>query len=218
MDIHKPKPWHGVREFLKEYLIIVVGVLTALGAEQAVEWWHVQSEIREARESLHEEIAADASTAAFTMEEDRCLGLSLDKYEAWARGGARPERFRIGFPPMRTSTWEEVKASAVARMPLKERLALAEFYDAVANQKSVIEYQRNAYPPLFVMSQRTQLDKADAQRLLDMVAEARLYGQGHTDTSRWLISKATALGAGPKAFVPQLKKRLAWECGNGPPP
>ena len=27
MDIHKPKPWHGVREFLKEYVIIVVGVL-----------------------------------------------------------------------------------------------------------------------------------------------------------------------------------------------
>ena len=30
MDIHKPKPWHGLREFLKEYLIIVIGVLTAL--------------------------------------------------------------------------------------------------------------------------------------------------------------------------------------------
>ncbi|MDB5442210.1 MAG: hypothetical protein JWP73_586, partial [Phenylobacterium sp.] len=33
MDIHKPKPWHGLREFLKEYAIIVVGVLTALAAE-----------------------------------------------------------------------------------------------------------------------------------------------------------------------------------------
>ena len=27
MDIHKPKPWHGVGEFLKEYLVIVIGVL-----------------------------------------------------------------------------------------------------------------------------------------------------------------------------------------------
>jgi hypothetical protein len=26
MDIHKPKPWPGVREFLKEYAIIVIGV------------------------------------------------------------------------------------------------------------------------------------------------------------------------------------------------
>jgi hypothetical protein len=38
MDIHKPKPWHGVREFLKEYLIVVGGLLTALAAEQGVEW------------------------------------------------------------------------------------------------------------------------------------------------------------------------------------
>jgi len=32
MDMHKPKPWHSVREFLKEYAIVVVGVLTALAA------------------------------------------------------------------------------------------------------------------------------------------------------------------------------------------
>jgi hypothetical protein len=30
MDIHKPKPIHNWREFLKEYAIIVLGVLTAL--------------------------------------------------------------------------------------------------------------------------------------------------------------------------------------------
>jgi hypothetical protein len=48
MDIHKPKPWHGVREFLKEYLIIVVGVLTALAAEQAVEWLHHRHQIEDA--------------------------------------------------------------------------------------------------------------------------------------------------------------------------
>ena len=52
MDLHKPKPWHGVREFLKEYLIIVVGVLTALAAEQAVEWLHWRHEAAQAEEEL----------------------------------------------------------------------------------------------------------------------------------------------------------------------
>ena len=28
MDVHKPKPWHGWREFLKEYGIIVLGVVS----------------------------------------------------------------------------------------------------------------------------------------------------------------------------------------------
>ncbi len=51
MDIHKPKPWHGFREFLKEYVIIVVGVLTALGAEQGVEWLHWRHEVEAERRS-----------------------------------------------------------------------------------------------------------------------------------------------------------------------
>ena len=36
MDIHKPKPWHGVREFLKEIGTIVIGVLIALGEFKVV--------------------------------------------------------------------------------------------------------------------------------------------------------------------------------------
>ena len=49
MDIHKPKPWHSAREFLKEYVIIVVGVATALIGEQVVEadhWRHVAQDAR----------------------------------------------------------------------------------------------------------------------------------------------------------------------------
>ena len=43
MEIHRPHLTHNWREFLKEYGIIVLGVLTALLAEQAVqsfEWRH----------------------------------------------------------------------------------------------------------------------------------------------------------------------------------
>src|ERR1700759_1603280 len=52
MDIHKPKPWHGLREFLKEFGTIVLGVLVALGAEQAVEWLHWRHEAHVAREAI----------------------------------------------------------------------------------------------------------------------------------------------------------------------
>src|SRR4051794_8071910 len=59
MDIHKPKPWHGVREFLKEYVIIVVGVLTALAAEGAVEAVRHRMEAAEATEAIRGEIVSD---------------------------------------------------------------------------------------------------------------------------------------------------------------
>jgi hypothetical protein len=56
MDIHKPKPWHGVREFLKEYVIIVVGVLTALAAEQGVEWLHWRFKVAQTEAVLLPEV------------------------------------------------------------------------------------------------------------------------------------------------------------------
>jgi len=56
MDIHKPKPWHSFREFLKEYVIIVVGVLTALGAEQIATGLHERKIADEARESVRAEV------------------------------------------------------------------------------------------------------------------------------------------------------------------
>ena len=62
MDIHKPKPWHGAREFLKEYLIIVIGVLTALGAEAVVATVHENRLSGEARESVRAEINLDLAS------------------------------------------------------------------------------------------------------------------------------------------------------------
>ena len=217
MDIHKPKPWHGVREFLKEYVIIVVGVLTALAGEQAVEWFHVRGEVAEAREALHEEVAADATIAVWSIEEDRCLAKSLDQYTAWAKGGPHAPTFRGGFPPWLSATWEEVRSGAVARFPLKERLSLAKFYDEIANQRSVLEYERNAYLPLLALSQHETLDPAAAQRLLEAVAAARLFGVVRTGNSQALIADAKTLGVEPKLLPPAVVKRLAFQCG-GPPP
>jgi len=70
MDIHKPKPWRGFREFLKEYLIIVVGVLTALGAEAGVEWLHWRH--------LAEQHDADLRSGAKAIALDAMLRMSLD--------------------------------------------------------------------------------------------------------------------------------------------
>ncbi len=59
MDIHKPKPFHGWREFLKEYGIIVLGVLTALAFEQVVEMIRDHSRAEETRRNVRAEIVAN---------------------------------------------------------------------------------------------------------------------------------------------------------------
>jgi hypothetical protein len=56
MDIHKPKPWHGWPEFLKEVGTIVVGVLIALAGEQLVEGLRVRHELAEVQSALDKSV------------------------------------------------------------------------------------------------------------------------------------------------------------------
>jgi len=148
MDIHKPKPWHGVREFLKEFGVIVLGVLVALGAEQTVEWLHRQGEVREAREALRAEIGDDMSWAEASQRRAICGRRYLKKYVLWAQGGPPPPLAeQAGFGRMlelNSANWDVVKSGPVGAMPLQERLAFAKFYAQVADYNSMAERERGA--------------------------------------------------------------------------
>jgi hypothetical protein len=82
MHVHKPHLWHGLGEFLKEYAIIFIGVLTALAAEQGVEWLHWRHEVAEGREALHREMALDASYLRDRLTVQPCLERQLGKAQA----------------------------------------------------------------------------------------------------------------------------------------
>jgi type II secretory pathway pseudopilin PulG len=82
MDVHKAKPWHGIRGFLKEYVIIVVGVLTALGAEQLAAWVHGRGQAQEAREAVRTEIATNLGTLEWRRSEGACIDRRLKEIAA----------------------------------------------------------------------------------------------------------------------------------------
>jgi len=73
MEIHKPKPWHNWREFLKEYAIIVLGVLTALSLEQAVERVRQHSHYLEARDAMRTELANNIVNLGFRSAISTCV-------------------------------------------------------------------------------------------------------------------------------------------------
>lgn len=56
MDIHKPKPIHSWRELATEFGVIVLGILTALGLEQAVETYHEREQVETAHQAIENEI------------------------------------------------------------------------------------------------------------------------------------------------------------------
>lgn len=202
MEIHKPKPWRGWREFLREYLIIFVGVLTALAFEQGIEWLHRRAEVSHAREALRSEVAANAGAAQFSLELERCQGALADRYDAWARGGPRPPATR-GYPfaaPF-TNNWEVVKAGAAAHMPLEERLAYAQFYDRAERVRDNDNLEIPVLLRVGGQSAKAALTPADAGRLLEDLAQARVLATVHSFNSRRMIQAAKAMGVDPNPMT-----------------
>src|SRR5579864_6608426 len=79
MHFHLPKPLHGWREFVGEVAIIVLGVLIALGAEQAVqsiEWSH---KVDAAAADMNNELSAgDGPQAYGRLAMHDCVAKKLD--------------------------------------------------------------------------------------------------------------------------------------------
>lgn len=99
MDIHKPKPWHGFREFLKEYVIIVVGVLTALGAEQVVENAHWARRVAETHAQLNAELSADAGSGLDWLSQAPCFDAQLAALREGVAQARRTGDFRAPAQP-----------------------------------------------------------------------------------------------------------------------
>src|SRR6185312_15125667 len=133
MDIHKPKRWHGLREFLKEYAIVVVGVLTALAAEQAVEWLHWRHQAQVAREAIAFDLRRLVVSAASRDAQAPCVARRLGELaEAMNEAQTTKRLPAIGWnhaPSLYSwhmRSWSGlVSGQTLAHIPNREQLLLA---------------------------------------------------------------------------------------------
>ncbi len=82
MEIHKPKPWHGWPEFAKEVGTIVLGVLIAIAAEQAVEALHHRDVVRHGEEALSDNFARFVEYKAALDQEAPCMAARVAELRA----------------------------------------------------------------------------------------------------------------------------------------
>src|SRR6476659_6589233 len=95
MHFHLPKPMHGWRAFAGEVGIIVIGVLIALAAEQAVENWRWQRHVAEAKEELRTELYRALYDSRERATGQRCIERKLDRLETLL-GRASPPPVPVG--------------------------------------------------------------------------------------------------------------------------
>ena len=120
MDIHLPKPFHNWREFLKEYGIIVLGVLTALGLEQAIEDYHARSELAETRSMIELDLKQAIGSESMVERSTECQERQFAALDAAVSKGdlARAKRLMgmshiFSALPVSDAVWTTALASGV---------------------------------------------------------------------------------------------------------
>jgi len=117
MHIHKPKPLHGVREFVSEISVIVVGILIALALEQTVESLHWRHKVQQADVRLRADLQYDITFAAQFDVLQPCAEAYLDRIQTdlVKRDAVDIMRLYVFGPPFDRGAWESVAwESAVA--------------------------------------------------------------------------------------------------------
>jgi hypothetical protein len=211
MDIHKPKPWRGVREFLKEIGTIVVGVLVALAGEQAVEAWHWADQTRETEGALRAEIQESVDNVAERLAIDDCLRSQLSALQTAAvnrtplASPTVPQSQRVApdlyLSPWRawaSGSWQAAMASgALNRMKPTRLNSYAYVYKALEDIDEIIRRERETKGALAPLAGPT-LDPSEANRV--RVAITNL-DRDRTDiliAGRDLLSDARRLGLVPR--------------------
>ena len=141
MEIHKPTPWHGWRELLKEVGTIVIGVLIALGGEQAVEALHTQHLVGQAQAAMRAEIVEDDGPQAYArLTVAPCLSDQLDGLRQAIDTRLAPEAFgklAASYEPPHRS-WDDQAWKAAQSSGVLSRMGAAEI-DRWSNAYGVIQ-------------------------------------------------------------------------------
>jgi hypothetical protein len=200
---HAPKPVHGWREFLKEYGIIVLGVLTALGAEQAVEQMHWVSRVHEAEAAMDAELHGDAVNAYFRLSMHGCAFARIDAIRAALeasrdRGAPVPVMpiYNWRLRPMQSDAWQASQAAQiVSHFPRERMLAYSRAYFFAIDMAKFEFEERAAMDSINTLAINAgHLQPAERDRLFVGLLATRRMRNEYDSAALRLIGEAEKVG------------------------
>ena len=215
MDEQNPRPGRSWRGFLKEYAIIVIGVLTALAAQQAAEWWNWRNQVADARGVIATELANNVRQATYRLRSAACVERRLDALavilDGAAKTGSLPPVGDIASPPRGfwpSGAWESLVASQTAThfpRPMLTQLTIA--YQMVTRLNEISTIEVAAWSGLYAMvGPGRRLDPAGEERIRDALSQVRSASRAMVITSGLLIGNIKTMGL---VFSPEDRALIA---------
>lgn len=199
------KPAPGVRSFLIELLIVVLGVLIALGAQQAVEAYRARDEVANFRAALDREVARNLALYSVRVRQGPCLRKKLADLESWhgvwSDGGLGAPAGVIGRPlaaPPNFAVWRAGAQSAASLMPLEMRLRYTQVYSGLEIHELIIDREAAAWRDLAAYDGATQLSPQELNQLRGAILAAKWTDWSIDQNWPILLRHAAALGIGPQ--------------------
>ena len=198
------RPINGWSGFFTELAIVVLGVLIALGAQQAVDGWRWRADVREFRAAVDNEVGFNLGAYADRLKQSRCIHRRLDQLDRWHKGLSAGARLRltsrIGRPTttsLRTSVWHSRTPDVTAHLGLETRLAYAFFYDSFAGYQIIGDRERQLWGELLDFEGAASLDQRDLLRLRGLIERGRLASRLVDGNWPLLSRRSAAFGIRP---------------------
>jgi hypothetical protein len=198
------RPEYGWRAFSTELIVVALGVLIALGAEQAVGWLGRQQEVSSLRSAMDEELSDNLAAFQFRLGQQRCLVSRLAELKALrdrALGGETAgvigEIGRPSVATLRNSVWSARSSEVMDAMPLEVRLDYSYLYDELGSNYEQITQEREAWRSLARFNGVRRLNEEDARTLSELLFRAETIDRVLRYNAPAIQERATRLGIQP---------------------
>lgn len=176
----KVRPPHGWDAVAWELGIVVLGVLIALGAQQAVESWQWRQEVRAERASLLEEASDGLAVIANRNAQVPCVDRRLAEIRTVLERHRRDEPLGltgdIGHPTVESAprgSWQIALAGqALTHMPHKEKLAFSNAFGWFDSWERAMQREREVWLRLMPLNTPDLMTEEDWSAIPSAYAQA----------------------------------------------
>jgi hypothetical protein len=178
VDVHRPKAFHNWREFTKEVVTIVIGVLIALAAEQIAQDLQWRHEVSVVEDSLDDELASDLFAAEERVKIADCQRRTLDRLDELA--DESKDTLAIRNAPLTrnriwgSAAWDAAVASqSIAHMDHDTRNAYANLFSFIPLFRQLNLRQEELWATINAYRRPRPVTETSRQRFIEAVSELR---------------------------------------------